>query len=132
MNRIHASVTAITSVDNITIVSFESNGQPMRMMALELDETLEPGASVILGVKASGISLAKQVEGQLSISNRLDVTVEAVKNGALLCSVRLRFGDIPLESIITRESSQRMNLQPGDRVTALIKASELSVLEMHA
>jgi molybdopterin-binding protein len=132
MNRIHASVTAITSVDNITIVSFDACGEPMRMMALELDKTLEPDANVVLGVKASGISLAKQVEGQLSISNRLDVTVEAVNNGALLCSVKLRLGDILLESIITRESSLRMDLQPGDRVTALIKASELSVLEMHS
>lgn len=132
MNRIIASVTAIKSVDNITVVSFESNGQPMRMMALELDKTLTPGSRVTLGVKASNISLAKAFEGMLSISNRLDVTVEEVKNGALLCSVKLRFGDALLESVITRESSQRMDLKAGDRVTALIKASELSVLEMHA
>jgi molybdopterin-binding protein len=132
MNKIPATVTAIESTENITVVSFESYGQPMRMMALELDKALSVGANVILGARASNIALAKGLEGIISISNRLDVTVESINNGALLCSVKLRFGEALLECVITRESSQRMELKAGDRVTALIKASELSVLEMHA
>jgi len=129
MNRISAKVTAIESVDSVSIVAFEAAGQPMRMMSLELDGTLAPGAAVTLGVKASSIALAKAFEGELSISNRLEMTVESVTEGQLLCSVKLRFGEALLESIITRESAQRLHLQVGDTVTALIKASDVSILE---
>jgi molybdate transport system regulatory protein len=129
MNRISAKVTAIESVESVSIVAFEAAGQPMRMMSLELDGTLAPGAAVTLGVKASSIALAKAFEGELSISNRLEMTVESVTEGQLLCSVKLRFGGALLESIITRESAQRLHLQVGDTVTALIKASDVSILE---
>ena len=130
MNRIGATVKSVESVDNITIVSFEAAGQPMRMMALALNAPLQPGSRVTLGVKASHVSLAKDLGGMLSISNRLNVTVEKVDNGALLCSVKVRLGETLIESIITRESSERMNLRAGDRVTTLIKASELSILSI--
>ena len=129
MNRISARVTSIESVESVSIVAFEAAGQPMRMMSLELDGTLAPGAAVTLGVKASSIALAKAFEGELSISNRLEMTVESVTEGQLLCSVKLRFGEALLESIITRESAQRLHLQVGDTVTALIKASDVSILE---
>lgn len=132
MNRIAASVTAVETMDNITIVSFEAAGQPMRMMALALNTPLEPGSRVTLGVKASHVSLAKELEGMLSISNRLNVTVEKVDNGALLCSVKVRLGETLMESIITRESSERMNLQPGNTLIAMIKASELSILSIES
>jgi molybdate transport system regulatory protein len=130
VNRIPAVVTAVESLDTITIVSFEALGTPMRMMALEMPETVEIGSRVMLGVKASGVILAKAFSGTLSISNRLDATVESVKNGSLVSSITVRFGEVRMESIVTRESSERMGLQPGDGVTALIKASELSVLEL--
>jgi molybdate transport system regulatory protein len=129
MNRISAKVTAIESVESVSIVAFEAAGQPMRMMSLELDGTLAAGRDVILGVKASSIALAKAFEGELSISNRLKMTVESMTEGRLLCSVKLRFGGALLESIITRESAERLHLQVGDTVTALIKASDVSILE---
>lgn len=130
MNRISAVVTAIESVDTITVVDFDASGTPMRMMALEMTERVEVGSKVLLGVKASGVILAKAFGGSLSISNRLDAVVESVKNGRLVSSVKVRFGEARMESIITRESSERMGLQPGDRLTVLIKASDLSVLEL--
>jgi len=128
MNRIDAIVTAIDSFENITIVSFQAAGQPMRMMALELNKSLVVGSKVTLGVKASHIALAKELKGQLSISNQLSVTIESIENGKLLSSIKLSFGGHLLESIITRISAQEMNLQTGERVAALIKSSELSIL----
>ena len=130
MNRMEATVTAIENVDNITVVSFDAASMPMRMMALGLTVPLEVGTQVLLGVKASNISLAKDLGGMLSTSNQLNATIEAINNGTLLCSVKLRIGPFFLESIITRASSERMQLQEGDTVTALIKSSELSIVEV--
>jgi molybdopterin-binding protein len=129
MNRIPATITAIKAHDGITVISFTAAEQPMRMMALEIDDSLKRGSEVILGVKASNIALAKNPVGLMSISNRLDVTIEHINNGALLSSVKFRLGDTLIESVITLDSSHRMNLQQGDTVVALIKSSELSILE---
>ena len=38
--------------------------------------------------------------------------------------------DILIESIITVDSSKRMDLKENDEVTLLIKASDLSILEV--
>jgi len=130
MNRIDATVTAIESFENITIVSFEAAGQPMRMMALELNSRLGIGSKVTLGVKASNISIAKEMSSMVSISNQLSVTIESVNNGRLLSSIKFSFAGSLIESIITRESALRMNLQAGLKIIALIKSSELSILEI--
>ena len=130
MNRIDAVVTAIDSFENITIVCFEAAGQPMRMMALELDKSLVVSSKVILGAKASNIALAREFSGMLSISNQLKVTIESINSGKLLSSVKFSFAGSLTESIITRESVSRMNLQVGTNIIALIKSSELSILEI--
>ncbi|MEA3372268.1 MAG: transporter [Campylobacterota bacterium] len=131
MNQIGATVTDIQKSDSLSVVSFEAYEQPLRMVALELDKTLVVGSQVTLGVKATKIALAKDVEGELSISNQIDVSIESVNNGSLLSSVLLHFGETSLESIITRESSIRMNLQAQKSVTALIQASDLSIFRIH-
>jgi len=130
VNRIEARVTSVERHDNITIVSFDAGGQPMRMMALGLTIPVEAGTRVILGAKASHVSLSKYLLGDVSISNRLSAEIDSVEMGALLCSVMLRVGPALIESIITRESAAKMDLLPGDSVTALIKASDLSIVEI--
>lgn len=91
---------------------------------------IQVGSIVMLGVKASSVSIAKHLESELSISNQLQTTLVSMNNGHLLTSVKLRFGDAILESIITLDSSKRLGLQEGDTVVALIKSSDLSILEL--
>ena len=130
MNQISAIVSKIESFENITIVSFFAFNQPLRMMSLEINKEVQVGSLVTLGIKASSISLAKNLESALSISNQLKTTIKGVKNGTLLSSVKLVFGDAILESIITLESSKRLALHENDEVIALIKSSDLSLLEV--
>ena len=130
MNTIAATITDIQSVDTVNIVSFDVAGQAMRMMALELSERVGVGSKVMLGVKATNVTIAKEIRGQLSISNQLEVTIEKVDLGALLCSVKFTFKGQLWESIITRESALAMELESGDKVMALVKSSELSIAEI--
>ena len=130
MNKISAIVSRVESFENISIVCFTSCNQQLKMMSLELSEDIQIGVSVLLGVKASNISIAKDFSGSLSISNQLSTTLVSLNNGNLLTSVKLNFGDAILESIITLESSKRLNLQENDTVVALIKSSDLSILEV--
>jgi molybdopterin-binding protein len=130
LNKISARVEAIEGMENITIVSFSSNSQALKMMSLELDKNIKIGSKITLGVKASSISIAKNIISELSISNQLKTTIVSIDNGTLLTSVKLRFEESILESIITLESSKRLNLQENDTVVALIKSSDLSILEL--
>ena len=130
MNYIKAAVSRLESVDGITIVTFEKGESSLKMMALEMADSLQEGMEVILGAKATNVSLAKDLEGLLSISNRLPCTISGIDQGRLLCSVKLDFLDTALESIITKDSALRMGLKEGEEITALIKASELSIIEV--
>ncbi len=130
MNQISAVITDMKSSDSINIVTFVVADQPMRMMALELSDRLSVGSKVILGAKATNIALAKEKNEMLSISNQLDATIESIKMGALLCSVTFNFAGYLLESIITRESAEKMQLDLGVAIVALIKSSELSIVEI--
>jgi molybdate transport system regulatory protein len=132
MNKILAKVSAIESLDNLTVVSFEAHEHKMRLMALGLNFPLCIGSEVLLGVKSSNISLAKDFNGEISISNQLQCTITAIDMGALLCSVTLRFADATLHSVITKASAQRMQLHVNDTIIALIKASDLSIVTSKA
>ncbi len=129
MNRIRAVVTRIERSDNVTVVSFDADGCMMRMMGLGLNVDVAVGDPVVLGVKATNIALARAFAGEVSISNRLDAVVESLENGMLLSSVMLRAGETRLECITMRDAVREMDIEEGDEVTALIKASELSILE---
>ncbi len=130
MNQINAIITDMKSSESINIVTFEVAHQSMKMMALELSDRLSVGSKVILGAKATNIALAKEKNEMLSISNQLDATIESIKMGVLLCSVTFDFAGHLLESIITRDSAEKMQLDVGVAIVALIKSSELSIVEI--
>ncbi len=130
MNHISALITDIKQSENISIVSFEAHGHSMKMMALGLAKPIQVGSKVILGVKASNIAIAKSFSGDISISNRFQVSIEKINYGTLLCAIFFRFGEHLFESIITRDSAESMGLHVKDDIIALIKSSELSIIEV--
>ena len=130
MSNFIASIKKINSVDNLNIVEFDFNGLTLKMMSLDLNDDVKIGKKVELSVKPSNISIAKNLIGEISLSNQIVATIQSLENGQLLTSVILKINDTLLESIITVDSSKRMNLQIGEVVTILIKASNLSIGEV--
>ena len=130
MSNFIATIEKINSVDNLNIVEFDFNGITLKMMSLDLNDDVQIGKKVRLLVKPTNISLAKNLVGEISLSNQIVATIQSLENGQLLTSVILEINDTIFESIITVESSKRMNLQIGERVTILIKASNLSIGEV--
>ena len=130
MNTLIATVTKIDTIDNLNIVKFDFSGQTLSMMSLDLSDDIQRGTKVKLITKPSYIAIAKEFSGMLSYSNQLKSKIIELENGKLLSSVKLQIEEFFLESIITFESSQKMNLKVGDEVTAFIKASELSILKV--
>ncbi|MDX9900626.1 MAG: TOBE domain-containing protein [Aliarcobacter sp.] len=130
MSQFVATIKKINSIDNLNIVEFDFHGLTLKMMSLDLNADVQVGKKVKLSVKPTNISIAKNLIGEISLSNQIVATIENLENGQLLSSVSLKVHNTLLESIITVDSSKRMNLQIGEVVTILIKASNLSIGEV--
>lgn len=130
MSKIKAVITEIKSVDSLNIVTFDFNGRMLKMMSLGLSHDVLVGKEVILGIKPTHIALAKDFSGCLSYSNQVKSTIVACNHGTLLSSIKLSVEETLFESIITLESALSMDLQVGDEVYMMMKASELSILEL--
>ena len=130
MSKFIATIKKIQSIDHLNIVEFDFCGLTLKMMSLDLNDDVKIGKKVKLSVKPSNISIAKNLIGEISLSNQIVATIQSLENGQLLTSVILKINDTILESIITVDSSKRMNLQIGEVVTILIKASNLSIEEV--
>lgn len=127
MNNIIASVNKIQSVDNLNVITLTCKDTKLKMMSLDLNDTIQKDVQVMLTCKPTSIAIGKEIQGKLSYSNQLHVKIISLEVGMLLCTLQLQFGEFILESIITADSQKRMRLQINDEVTALIKSSDLSI-----
>jgi molybdopterin-binding protein len=135
MSRLIATIEKIERVDNLHLVTFQCCGEHLKMVSLELGKQMQVGTHVVLGCKPTAVAVAKIKEGEsldqtLSYTNQIAVKVEKIQQGVLLASVMLSFGAASLEAIVTAESIDRLQLEEGEHVTALIKVSELSIVEV--
>ncbi len=62
-----------------------------------------------------------------SIRNRLPGTIEKIVSDKVVSEVLVRTAAGNVTSIITTGSVERMNVKEGDKVFAIIKATEISV-----
>ena len=136
MSQLIATIEKLESVDNLNIVTFVCNDQRLKMMSLDLNDTVKIGKSVVLGCKPTSVALAKptinyqEFSEMLSYANQIRVSIVSMDVGILLSSIKLDFGGFVVEAIITTASLKRMKLNEQDDVLALIKANELSIQEV--
>jgi molybdopterin-binding protein len=130
MNTLNARVQSIQTVENLNIVAFELYNQTLKMMSLDLNEKVQVNAEVKLHFKPTTVAIAKNITGELSICNQLEVKILSFEIGELLSVLHLGFFEYTLESIITTSSLKRMDLKVGESVIALVKSSDLSIKEV--
>ncbi len=61
----------------------------------------------------------------LSARNRLEGKIVEVQLGAVMAHVVVRVGENLIESVITKRSAEEMKLKVGDKVSAVIKSTEV-------
>lgn len=130
MSNLIASVKKIDSESNLNIVTFDFYGTSLKMMSLELSEDICIDAKVILCIKPFSVAVAKNLKGELSYSNQIKTKVASIEVGKLLCNLKLSVEDSYIESIITVESLKRIDIKIGDDVLALVKANEISIVDV--
>jgi molybdopterin-binding protein len=65
---------------------------------------------------------------KLSTRNRLPGTIMEVTKGEVAANVSLRVGDNHMVALITRDSVDELGLQPGMKITAIVKATDVVIL----
>jgi molybdopterin-binding protein len=63
----------------------------------------------------------------ISARNQLKGTIKSVKLGEVMAEVIVVVGDSEVVAAITRGSAEKMGLKKGDKVTAVIKATEVMI-----
>jgi molybdate transport system regulatory protein len=88
---------------------------------------LNEGSSAFAIIKASEVIVGKNVEGaRLSARNILAGEVARLEPGAVNSEVEIRLpGGTPLVASITKASVAALDLQQGDKVSAIVKASHV-------
>jgi len=122
-----ARVKSIQNKDSLNIIEFDFNNAIFKMMSLDLSSDLKVGTKVELLVKPTNIAISKNYIEDISLSNQTLAKITDIKNGELLSSISLKIGDTTCESIITKSSSQKLNLKKDDEINILIKASDISI-----
>jgi len=130
MSYLNASVIGIEKCDSLHHVTFECHGHSISMLSLALPEGIDIGSKVRLAIKASHVSIAKDMSGRLSFANQLPVTIGSIVKGELLYYLTLEFFQNTIEAIILRKTQEEMQLKEKETVTALIQASEISICEV--
>jgi molybdopterin-binding protein len=63
----------------------------------------------------------------LSARNQFPGTVKSVKLGNVMAEVVVDVNGLEVVSLISRTSAEQLGLKPGDRVTTIIKSTEVMV-----
>ena len=64
---------------------------------------------------------------ELSARNQLPGTVKSIKLGGVMAEVVIDVNGLEVVAAITRTSAESLNLQVGDQVKAVMKATEVMV-----
>ena len=66
---------------------------------------------------------------KISGRNKLAATVKEIVRGAVMAKVVMDFNGTELVSVITVDSVDDLDLKVGDKVTALVKSTEMMVIK---
>ena len=130
MSYINARVLALQSCENLHIVKFVWKEHTLVMMSLDLGENIQVGREVQLVVKPTHITLTKDFVGKSSCSNKITSQVHSIQKGKLLSVVTIDVDGVVLESIVTLEALESLDIQVGDAVVAFIEATHISISEV--
>jgi molybdopterin-binding protein len=133
MNQLTGTISHIQQSGNIMLVDVDVDGNNFSALMLHSLQTpawLYKGHSIGIIFKETEVSLGKKVTGKLSLRNQLQCVVKSVKRGAILSVIKLNYDGHTITSAITTRSTDMLKLKSGNRVTAFIKANEITLTDL--
>ena len=131
MNRLKGTIVRIESDRHLSLVEVQIGDDLFSSVVLETPESfqhLSVGKEVYLLFKETEVSIAKNLRGEISLRNRFPSIIKKIIRGRILSQLILDYKGNTISSIITTRSCQRLRLNIGDEVIALVKANEMSIV----
>ncbi|MHA4810052.1 TOBE domain-containing protein [Flavitalea flava] len=146
MNTLQGEIIEIITADEISLVKVRADEWIFSSLVLDTPASspyLQKGNPVKLLFKETEVIIAKLPQTgsgdhpvsplAISIQNKIECSIEKIDNGKILCELTLLMQSQKtgtawrIRSIITRNACEQLNLQPGEKIIALIKTNEVSL-----
>ena len=88
------------------------------------------GQAVSMLFKETEVAIAKNLEGQISLRNRISGHIVAIEAGQILTRIVVAvqgLKKVNISSVITTRSAHNLKLIVGDTVEALVKSNEMTI-----
>lgn len=132
MNKLTGIITQIQQSGAILLVDVDVDGHGFSALLIESaaqPQWLQKGNVIDLVFKETEVSLAKNLNGMISLRNRMICKVLQVERGELLSKITLQFQKHTIVSAITTRAVDSLQISIGDKIEALVKANEISLMK---
>ena len=132
MNQLKATITAIESAGDISLVLLAAAGESFSSLVIDTPATaayLQAGKEIVMVFKETEMAIGKSLTGGLSLRNRFPARIRQIEAGTILSNIHLDYKGIPLQAVITSRSVGELQLAIGDEVMGLVKSNEISLTE---
>jgi molybdate transport system regulatory protein len=132
MNKLSVKISEIQCSGGVILVDLiagETQMSALLIDAIEKPDWLKKGNTLFVVFKEAEVTLAKGFSGKISTRNKLPCKVQNIEKGELISLITLDFYGNIIYSAITSRAVEHLELQLGDEVTALIKSTELTLMQ---
>ncbi|MDD5052976.1 MAG: TOBE domain-containing protein [Sulfuricurvum sp.] len=128
MNTFSAKVEDIKSDPFFSCITVRANDMDLKLLKTEVPKWLHIGDEVECRVQEAAIAICKGAkEGSVSIENHLSGELQHFRKGIVLSEVSVDTPCGKLNSLITTDAFERMELCEGCNVTLLLKAVDIKL-----
>lgn len=129
MNAMVARVEDIKSDEFFSCITVRVNDTDLKLLKTEVPKWLHVGDEVECRVQEAAIAICKGAkEGSVSIENHLSGELQHFRKGTVLSEVSVDTPCGKLNSLITTDAFDRMELCEGCNVTLLLKAVDIKLM----
>ena len=129
MNTFSAKVEDIKSDQFFSCITVRANDMELKLLKTEAPKWLHIGDEVECRVQEAAIAICKGAkEGSVSIENHLSGELQHFRKGLVLSEVSVDTPCGKLNSLITTDAFDRMELCEGCSVTLLLKAVDIKLM----
>jgi len=132
MNKLKGTIVEIHSSDNISMIKVNVDGDIFSSIVLEgkkspVNYKIKDNVAVLF--KETEVGLAKNLSGMISLRNRFKSKIVKIDKGPILAKVTLNYKKNKIESVISAQSCEQMELKEKDEVEWLVKTNEVSLMK---
>lgn len=132
MNILKGNISFIQTQGNISLVKVDAQGVIFSSIVIETPETasyLKIGEPINVVFKETEVVIAKALESDISLLNRIDGTIKEIGDGTLLSKIVLDTNNGDIMAFITTEAVEKLQLTVGEKVSAMIQTTEIMLSE---